>query len=695
MRNLILSLAFFLAAVAMAPAEAAAPATLWGVMTYSARGGALLPAVGETAVADANGDLLVAATQGDTAAACIVTLKYSGSNGAVMWRREACGPAGTHAVAIAVDGSGNAVVAGNASGTFRLLKYSGTGGAPLWEQRFGGGGMEAVQDLALDPAGDVLMMGRTVAPSSEIWIAKHRGADGAMAWQQPVDAGAEVSANGLVVDRSGNALVAGTYRNARGDEDWHLAKLAGSSGAVLWRKIHDTGGNDAAGALAVDAAGDVIVAAIASNGTARAINTVKSEGSTGRPIWEATHAVAPGDVASAVRTDGAGDVVVTGSASGHIRTLKYAAADGALRWQASYAGSGTAEFGRAIAIDGRGDVTVTGRSVAADGRVEVRTIKYAAADGAMRWTSEIAGSGRDDSGHAVIAMQGALYTVGRWTDANGAAALRVIKFAEAGAAARPEAINVQGLWWKGSEPGWGVNLTQQGDVLFATWFTYDDQGQGLWLVMSNGQRVGDDSYLGTLYRTTGPAFDSVPFDPARVAATPVGTASFSFSDASNGTFRYTVNGLSGVKAISRQVYSAPLPTCALGAAGASLPNYQDLWWAPGGSESGWGLNVTHQGDILFITWFTYGGDGRGMWLVGSSVAKTGNATYSGTLYRTSGPPFAAAGWDPARVSIAAAGHATLVFSDHDNGTFTYTLDGVSQSKPITRQLYSSPKTVCR
>jgi hypothetical protein len=128
---------------------------------------------------------------------------------------------------------------------------------------------------------------------------------------------------------------------------------------------------------------------------------------------------------------------------------------------------------------------------------------------------------------------------------------------------------------------------------------------------------------------------------------------------------------------------------------AGLPNYQDLWWSRGGTESGWGVNIAHQGDTLFVTWFTYGSGGDGMWLVGSNVSRTGNATYAGTLYRTVGPPFDSPSWSASQVGVAPAGQATLVFSDGDNGTFTYTLDGVSQSKPISRQVFASPKTVCR
>jgi YVTN family beta-propeller protein len=260
-------------------------------------------------------------------------------------------------------------------------------------------------------------------------------------------------------------------------------------------------------------------------------------------------------------------------------------------------------------------------------------------------------------------------------------------------------VNAQGLWWAsppGSESGWGVNLTQQGDVLFGTWFTYDTDGSGLWLVMSNGNRTGTNSYSGTLFRTTGPAFSSTAFDASKVTRTPVGSATFTFTDADNGMMSATVNGITVTKQITRQVFSAPMPTCQADGPQGPLPIYQDLWWkAPAGSESGWGVNIAHQGNILFVTWFTYAADGRGMWLVGSSVEKTGNATYSGVLYRVIGPAYSASPWDPAKVLRTPVGQVGFTFSDANNGTMTYTVDGITQSKPITRQVYASPATICR
>ena len=62
------------------------------------------------------------------------------------------------------------------------------------------------------------------------------------------------------------------------------------------------------------------------------------------------------------------------------------------------------------------------------------------------------------------------------------------------------------------------------------------------------------------------------------------------------------------------------PTCTFTAGSrASVTNYQDLWWNP--AESGWGINLAHQGDILFATWFTYRAGGRGQWLVASDVRR--------------------------------------------------------------------------
>ena len=251
----------------------------------------------------------------------------------------------------------------------------------------------------------------------------------------------------------------------------------------------------------------------------------------------------------------------------------------------------------------------------------------------------------------------------------------------------------QGLWYRGEvETGWGVSVAQQGDILFVTWFTYDTDGTAMWLVGSNFTRTTGSTFTGTLYRTTGARFDdytSAPFD-----FTAVGNGTLSFADANTGTFTYTVNGITQSKPIVRQVFSPTPPTCVLGGTPGQIHNFSDLWWA-GQAENGWGVNITHQGDILFATWFTYDSTGRGMWIVGPRIERVGGASsFSGPLYRVTGPAFNANPWDPNQTETTQVGAGTFTFGTLNSATFTYTVDGVTQSKAITRQVFSTPVSVC-
>ncbi|HEX4944850.1 MAG TPA: hypothetical protein VFV55_10885, partial [Usitatibacteraceae bacterium] len=265
-----------------------------------------------------------------------------------------------------------------------------------------------------------------------------------------------------------------------------------------------------------------------------------------------------------------------------------------------------------------------------------------------------------------------------------------------GASVCPMLSSQTALWWNRSESGWGVNFSHQGNILFATLFTYDANRAPLWLFMSNGALQSDGAtFTGELYRATGPAFNANPFTPIGPAnLTPVGTMSASFTGVNSGTLRYTVNGVEVTKAIERQVYGSRAASClpTLGSRAAAT-NYQDLWW--NSDESGWGINVTHQDNILFATLFTYDATGRDLWLVMSSGDRQSDGSYLGDLYRASGPPFNANPFTPITIAdLANVGTMRLRFSDGNNGTLTYTYNGAPVTKAITRQLFSSPVPDC-
>ena len=259
-----------------------------------------------------------------------------------------------------------------------------------------------------------------------------------------------------------------------------------------------------------------------------------------------------------------------------------------------------------------------------------------------------------------------------------------------------QAPNFQGLWYRGEiESGWGVNLAHQGNILFVTWFTYDSDRSQMWLVGSGFTMTTPGTYTGAFYRTTGSAFNANPFVPISSSnVTAVGTGTFTFTDANSGTFSYTVNGVTQSKPIVRQGISATTPTCTAGGSRGATINFSDLWYR-GEIESGWGVNLTHQGDILFATWFTYDSTGKGMWVVGPAITRTTGNTFTGALYRTTGDAFNANPWHAlSPADVTQVGNATFSFSDANNGTFSYTVNGESGSKPITRQVFAAPATIC-
>jgi predicted dienelactone hydrolase len=262
----------------------------------------------------------------------------------------------------------------------------------------------------------------------------------------------------------------------------------------------------------------------------------------------------------------------------------------------------------------------------------------------------------------------------------------------------PAAVNYGGLWWSspaGSESGWGINLQHEDNIIFLTWFTYDVNGKPWWLAMT-ANLMSDGTYRGTLYETRGPPFSASSFDPAAVVAMPVGSGTLSFSDSDEGVFAYTIGSVSQMKPITREVFGR-IPWCAFGTSfdPARATNYQGLWWnAPPGSEAGWGINLAHEGDIIFATWFTYDMAGVPLWLV-ATMPVDASGTYTGTLYRLTGPPYSAVPFDSTLVKVFSVGTARLTFASGVQALFEYTVDGLSQSKTITREVLRAPGTLCQ
>lgn len=126
---------------------------------------------------------------------------------------------------------------------------------------------------------------------------------------------------------------------------------------------------------------------------------------------------------------------------------------------------------------------------------------------------------------------------------------------------------------------------------------------------------------------------------------------------------------------------------------ASAGEYTDLWWNP--AESGWGANVIQQNETAFVTLFVYAADTRATWFVGPDVriasTAAGLPTFTGSLYRTTGPGFGGA-FDPARVTPTVVGTVTLEVLAKDRMRIRYTADGTSVIKEVVRQTWDRPIT---
>ncbi len=114
-----------------------------------------------------------------------------------------------------------------------------------------------------------------------------------------------------------------------------------------------------------------------------------------------------------------------------------------------------------------------------------------------------------------------------------------------------------------------------------------------------------------------------------------------------------------------------------------------MWWNP--SESGWGANIAHQGEIVFLSLYVYGVDSKVKWYVGPSLASQGgnNAyTFTGSVYETTGP-YLGGPFNPTNVGIRQVGAATITFDGVNHANLNYSVDGANVFKSLERQTFRS------
>ena len=117
-----------------------------------------------------------------------------------------------------------------------------------------------------------------------------------------------------------------------------------------------------------------------------------------------------------------------------------------------------------------------------------------------------------------------------------------------------------------------------------------------------------------------------------------------------------------------------------------LSNSTGLWIRP--DESGWGLNLIHQGDTMFATLFAYGADNQPRWYSASDlVCDDGGPVHdrprmcTGALYESSGSPFNVP-FDASTVTRRQVGNMSLEIGGFII-TLNYNIDDLRVTKSIS------------
>ncbi|HZI13817.1 MAG TPA: hypothetical protein VE153_25795 [Myxococcus sp.] len=160
-----------------------------------------------------------------------------------------------------------------------FLVHLGPGGDVRWLRRFGGAGGDSADALALGPGGSLFVVGRYTGPAAfgdtrlegrGCFVAKVAREDGRVLWARGFGGQGHAQCRSVAVDAAGDALVAGLFQGtlavgteawtSAGESDLFLAKLSGDDGAPRWARRFGGAGDDVARDVVVTPSGAVLLA---------------------------------------------------------------------------------------------------------------------------------------------------------------------------------------------------------------------------------------------------------------------------------------------------------------------------------------------------------------------------------------------------------------------------------------------------
>jgi len=136
-----------------------------------------------------------------------------------------------------------------------------------------------------------------------------------------------------------------------------------------------------------------------------------------------------------------------------------------------------------------------------------------------------------------------------------------------------------------------------------------------------------------------------------------------------------------MRRLAAALVSLLLPT--LSSASTVPIDYTDMWWNP--DESGWGANVTQQGDTMFVTLFVYDDKRSPTWFVAPQVTLQPDGLFTGQLFLTTGTFYFLRSFDPGIGTVIPVGRVTFSPSSPSDATLAYSVGGFEITTNITRQ----------
>jgi hypothetical protein len=333
----------------------------------------------------------VAVANPSASAEAVVTVEAT-PTGDLVWRRQSGTALAERATAVAVAADGGPVVVGTTGGAFGgpsaggddlfVARYDAQGNLQARRQH-GSGAQDRAAAVALLPSGDIVVVGSIFGGTSaggEDAFVMVVDPQAAIVWTWQFGTAAADAATGVAVDANGAITVVGRTAGdlagpGAGLDDLFVARFAATGGPPTALLQFGTAAHDRARAVAVDAAGDVVVVG-ETRGALRGASAGSSDAFAlrlrpdGSEVWGVQFGTSVFDTATGVAIGPAGEVAVVGWTFGGLygphagltdAFVVRLDADGAPLWSAQLGGPGD-DAATGAAFDGRGQLVVAGQT---------------------------------------------------------------------------------------------------------------------------------------------------------------------------------------------------------------------------------------------------------------------------------------------------------------------------------------------